>query len=48
MIYGRATAKTSNGWTTMYGCGQPGNGMFFRAAQAWTFPGPITVPDEAM
>jgi hypothetical protein len=32
----------------MDGCGRPGNGMFFRAAQAWTFPGPITVPEEAM
>lgn len=48
MIYGRVRAKTTNGWITMYGCGRPGNGMFFRAAQAWTFPGPITVPDEAM
>lgn len=48
VIYGRLKATKSNGWTTMYGCGQPGNGMFFRAAQAWTFPGPIVVPDEAM
>ena len=48
MLYGRVKATRTNGWTTMYGCGQPGNGMFFRAAQAWTFPGPITVPDEAM
>ncbi len=47
-IYGRVTTTRSNRWTTMYGCGQPGNGMFFRAAQAWTFPGPTTVPDEAM
>jgi hypothetical protein len=48
MVYGRLRASTSNGWTTMYGCGRPGNGMFFRAAQAWTFPGPIAVPEEAM
>ena len=48
MVYGRVKAERSNGWITMYGCGRPGNGMFFRAAQAWTFPGPITVPDEAM
>jgi hypothetical protein len=32
----------------MHGCGEPGNGMFMRAAQAWTFPGPINVPEEAM
>jgi hypothetical protein len=48
MIYGRLAATTSNGWTTLYGCGQPGNGIFFRAAQAWRFPGPIAVPEEAM
>ena len=48
MLYGRVKAERSNGWTTMYGCGRPGNGMFFRAAQAWTFAGPITVPEEAM
>ena len=48
MIYGRVRTDRSNGWTTMYGCGRPGNGMFFRAAQAWTFPGPIAVPEEAM
>lgn len=48
MLYGRVRSTTTNGWTTMYGCGRPGNGIFFRAAQAWTFPGPITVPDEAM
>lgn len=48
LIIGRIRATTSHGWTTMYGCGRPGNGMFFRAAQAWAFPGPITVPEEAM
>ncbi len=48
MLYGRVKAVRTNGWTTMYGCGRPGNGMFFRAGQAWTFAGPITVPEEAM
>ncbi len=48
MAYGRVKTVRVHGWTTMYGCGMPGSGMFFRAAQAWTFPGPITVPDEAM
>jgi hypothetical protein len=37
-----------NGWTTMYGCGEPGNGILFRAACAQTFPGPINVPQEAV
>jgi hypothetical protein len=37
-----------NGWTTMYGCGQPGNGILLRAACADAFPGPINVPQEAM
>lgn len=48
MLYGRARTSRVNGWTTMYGCGRPGNGIFFRAAQAWTFAGPITVPEEGM
>jgi hypothetical protein len=37
-----------NGWTTVYGCGEPGNGILLRAACAQTFPGPINVPEEAM
>ena len=37
-----------NGWTTMFGCGEPGNGMLLRAACAYEFPGPINVPQEAM
>jgi hypothetical protein len=48
MVYGRSRVTRSHGWTTMYGCGRPGNGVFFRAAQAWTVPGPVAVPDEAM
>jgi len=37
-----------NGWTTMYGCGQPGNGILLRAACGVVFRGPINVPQEAM
>ncbi len=37
-----------NGWTTMYGCGEPGRGILFRAACARTFSGPINVPQEAV
>jgi hypothetical protein len=32
----------------MFGLGVPGNGMLLRAAQAQYFPGPVTVPQEAM
>ncbi len=37
-----------NGWTTMFGCGQPGNGILLRAACGYIFLGPINVPQEAM
>jgi hypothetical protein len=37
-----------NGWTTMYGCGEPANDILYRAACAQTFPGPINVPQEAV
>jgi hypothetical protein len=37
-----------NGWTTMLGCGEPGNSILLRAACAKTFLGPINVPQEAM
>src|ERR1700729_2748546 len=37
-----------NGWTTMYGCGEPGTGILQRGACALTFPGPINVPQEAV
>lgn len=37
-----------NGWSTMLGCGAPGNGMLLRAACALAFPGPINIPQEAM
>jgi hypothetical protein len=47
-VYARIKRTKTNGWVTMYGCGAPGSGMFLRAAQAWTFLGPIAVPQEAM
>jgi hypothetical protein len=47
-ILGRIKATKVNGWTTMFRCGEPGNGILFRAACAQTFPGPINVPQEAM
>ncbi len=37
-----------NGWTTMFGCGEPGGGLLLRAACNVTFRGPINVPQEAM
>ena len=40
--------RTVNGWTTMFGCNQPGNSMPFQAACAYKFPGPINVPQEAV
>jgi hypothetical protein len=47
-VYARLKATKVNGWITMYGLGVPGNGMFLRAAHAQLFPGPVTVPEEAM
>jgi hypothetical protein len=47
-IYARIKARKVNGWITMFGLGQPGNGMFLRAAHAQLFPGPVNVPQEAM
>jgi hypothetical protein len=37
-----------NGWTTMFGCGEPGRGLLRRAACNVTFMGPINAPQEAM
>lgn len=47
-IYARIKAKKVNGWITMLGLGEPGNGMLLRAAHAQLFPGPVNVPQEAM
>ena len=37
-----------NGWTTVSGCGEAGNGVLLRAACGVIFPGPINVPQEAL
>ena len=47
-ILPKAYATKVNGWMTMYGCGEPGNGFLLRGACAITFMGPINVPQEAM
>jgi len=47
-VYARIKATKVNGWITMFGLGEPGNGMFLRAAHAQLFPGPVNVPQEAM
>ncbi len=47
-IYARIKAKKVNGWTTMFGLGEPRNGMFLRAAHAQYFLGPVNLPEEAM
>jgi hypothetical protein len=47
-ILANTYVTTVNGWTTILGCGEPDNGMLFKAACAKTFFGPINVPQEAM
>src|SRR5512138_1443086 len=47
-LYARTRAKKINGWITMYGLGEPGNGMLLRAAQAQLFLGPVNLSKEAM
>jgi hypothetical protein len=47
-IYARIKATKVNGWITMFGLGEPGNGMLLRAAHAQLFPGPVNVPQESM
>jgi hypothetical protein len=47
-IFPKAYVTKVNGWTTMVGCGQLGNGILLRGACAITFMGPINVPQEAM
>jgi hypothetical protein len=48
LIIGNAYVTKVNGWTSMFGCGEPGNGILRRAACAVIFLGPINVPQEAM
>jgi len=47
-VLAHAYVAKVNGWTTMYGCGEAGNGTLLKGACALTFPGPINVPQEAM
>jgi hypothetical protein len=47
-VFARIKMTAVNGWITLFGCGVPGNGMFFRAACALIFPGPVNIPQEAM
>jgi hypothetical protein len=47
-IYARLKATNVNGWVTLFGLGEPGNGMLLRAAHAQLFPGPVNLPQEAM
>ena len=47
-VVARVKAARINGWITIFGCGDPGNGMFLRAACARIFPGPVNSPQEAV
>jgi hypothetical protein len=46
--YATLKATRVNGWITMFGLGEPGNGMLLRAAHAQLFPGPVSISQEAM
>jgi len=48
IIIGNAHVTKVNGWTTMFGCGEPDNGILRRAACNVIFLGPINAPQEAM
>jgi len=48
LIIGNAYVTKVNGWTTMYGCGEPGNDLLRRAACNVIFLGPVNIPQEAM
>jgi hypothetical protein len=48
LIIGNVYVTKVNGWTTMLGCGEPGNGIVRRAACSVVFLGPINAPQEAM
>ena len=45
-IIAHAYVTKVNGWTTMYGCGESGNGILYSAACADVFSGPINVPQR--
>src|SRR5690348_15094440 len=44
----RIKATRINGWITIFGCGEPGSGIFLRAACARIFVGPVNSPQEAI
>lgn len=48
IIIGNAYVTKVNGWTTMFGCSEPGNNILQRAACNVIFLGPINAPQEAM
>jgi hypothetical protein len=48
LIIGNAYITKVNGWTTMFGCNEPRNGILQRAACAVIFLGPINSRQEAM
>lgn len=48
LMIGNAYVTKVNGWTTMFGCGEPGNGILQRAACNVIFLGPVNLPREAM
>ncbi len=48
LLIGNAYVTKVNGWTTMFGCGEPGNGILQRAACSVIFLGPVNAPQEAM
>jgi hypothetical protein len=48
IIIGNIYVTKVNGWTTMFGCGEPSNSILRRAACAVIFLGPINAPQEAM
>lgn len=47
-IYARTKAAKVNGWITLFGLGDPRNGMFLRAAHAQIFTGPVNSQEEAI
>ena len=47
-IIAHAYVTRVDGWTTMFGCSEPGNGIPLRGACASEFPGPINVSQEAV
>lgn len=47
-IIAHAYITQVDGWTTMFGCSEAGNGILLRGACASEFPGPINISQEAV